>query len=81
LAKVNLTLTDVYEMLDDAGISLIDVYEVYTYLTGKPAFARTADFGDDEIQAPLYLLRYYEQTLANWYLQGGIDVGYDQWGW
>ena len=83
LAKVDLTLADLYEMLDDAGISLLDIYDAYTYLTGKPAFARTdtAADTDDYMQASVYLLRHYEQTLANWFLLAGIDVGYGQWGW
>ena len=32
-------------------------------------------------EAPLYLLKYYEKTLADWLLLGGIDVEYSQWGW
>ena len=82
LAKVDLTLTDAYEMLDDAGISLLDIMEVYNYLTSTPEPAAQQNvLFSEEIEAPVYLLRQYEQTLANWFLLGGIDVEYDKWGW
>ena len=34
---------------------------------------------NDNVEAPLYLMRYYERTLANWLLLGGYDVEYDKW--
>ena len=82
LAKVDLTLEDAYEMLDDAGISILDVKEAIDYLTSSPS-AEAQDVADlsENIEAPVYLLRLYEQTLANWLLLGGIDVKYDLWGW
>ena len=82
LAKVDLTLEDAYEMLDDAGISILDVKEAIDYLTSSPS-AEAQDVADlsENIEVPVYLLRLYEQTLANWLLLGGIDVKYDLWGW
>ena len=85
LAKLDLTLTDAYEMLDDSGISILDIMAVIDYINGTSA-ARVKD-GDsllgpleNKLEAPLYLLRSYEQTLANWYLLGGYDVNYSLWG-
>lgn len=31
-------------------------------------------------EAPLFLLRKYEQTLANWFMLAGYDVNYQAWG-
>ena len=69
-------------MLDDAGISILDVKEAIDYLTSSPS-AEAQDVADlsENIEVPVYLLRLYEQTLANWLLLGGIDVKYDLWGW
>lgn len=83
LAKLDLTLTDVYEMLDDSGISIMDIMEVVNYVTGSSDYARDGDDLltplEDNVEAPLYLLRLYEQTLADWFLLGGYDVDYDLW--
>ena len=84
LAKVDLTLQDAYEMLDDSGISIMDIMEVVNYVTGSSA----PDTTDTEllaplerkVEAPLYLLRYYEQELAKWYLLAGLDANIDMWG-
>ena len=86
LAKVDLTIVDVLEMLDDSGITVADLIEVYTYLTTPPSpdTAETPQvFGpfSGEVEAPIYLLRYYEKVLANWFLLGGMDVQYNKWGW
>ena len=88
LAKVDLTITDVLEMLDDSGITIVDLLEVYTYLTTPPTEEEEAEAQEspiftltEDVEAPIYLLRLYEKTLANWLLLGGIDVNYDQWGW
>jgi hypothetical protein len=35
---------------------------------------------EETVEAPLYLLRYYEQQLANWFLLAGYDVNYSLWG-
>ena len=83
LAKVDLTVTDALEMLDDSGITLVDILEVYTYLTTPPTEEEESPVFNltEDVEAPIYLLRLYERTLANWLLLGGIDVNYDQWGW
>ena len=83
LAKLDLTLSDVYEMLDDSGISILDIMEVVNYVTGSSVSARDGDdlFAplENNVEAPLYLLRLYEQTLAEWFLLGGYDVDYNLW--
>jgi hypothetical protein len=82
LAKVDLTITDLYEMLDDSGITLVDILEVYNYLSSdSSASAAPVNTLPDNVEVPVYLMRQYEQTLANWLLLGGIDVNYSQWGW
>lgn len=80
LAKLDLTLQDAYEMLSDAGISLMDIIEVYQYITGSSLAAPEVTL-EQNVEAPLYLLRAYEQQLASWYLLGGFDVNYSIWGW
>lgn len=83
LAKLDLTLTDALQMLDDSGITMLDILEVVNYMQ-SPAAARDmspATALEERIDGPLYLLRDYEQRLATWYMLGGLDVGYDSWGW
>ena len=83
LAKLDLTLSDVYEMLDDSGISILDIMEEVNYVTGSSVSARDGDDLlaplENNVEAPLYLLRLYEQTLAEWFLLGGYDVDYNLW--
>ena len=90
LAKVDLTLSDFIEMLEDSGISLMDLMQVYDYLTTAPATDdETAGAGSNAqlslfnraTDSPAMLLRQYQQTLAAWLLMGGIDVEYSKWGW
>ena len=78
LAKLDLTITDVLEMLQDSGITAENILEVYEYLTSNPESEATLQ---QNIEAPIYLLRSYEQQLANWYLLGGFDINYSMWGW
>ena len=87
LAKVDLTPEDAEEMLEDAGITLEDVLQVAAYLFLSPSSAPSSDsvlsvypFSED-VEAPVQLMQLYEQTLANWYMQGGINVEYENWGW
>jgi len=82
LAKVDLTIYDVIEMILDAGITPEDIMAVYNYIknTDAPSARETVSIGE-HVEAPVYLLRQYEQTLADWLLLGGVDVRYDQWGW
>ena len=86
LAKLDLTIEDVFQMLDDSGITVVDIAQVYAYLTTKPA-SDTEEAAPslvpftEQVEAPIYLLRLYEQTLANWFLLGGMDVEYEKWGW
>ena len=87
LAKVDLTPEDAEEMLEDAGITFEDVLQVAAYLFLSPSSAPSSDsvlsvypFSED-VEAPVQLMQLYEQTLANWYMQGGINVEYENWGW
>ena len=80
LEKVDLTLTDAIEMLDDSGISMLDIMELVTYFDGSASSAPALTL-DERVEPAIYLLRYYEQMLANWYLLGGLDVEYGKWGW
>lgn len=80
LEKLDLTLQDFYEMLSDSGISIMDILEVYQYITGSSPTAPETTL-EQTVEAPLYLLRAYEQQLASWYLMGGYDVNYSNWGW
>ena len=87
LAKVDLTPEDAEEMLEDAGITLEDVLQVAAYLFLSPSSAPSSDSVlslypfDENVEAPVQLFQLYEQTLANWYMQGGINVEYERWGW
>ena len=87
LAKVDLTPEDAEEMLEDAGITVEDVMQVAAYLLSSPSSVQEADsvlsiypFSED-VEAPVQLLRLYEQTLVSWYMLGGINVEYENWGW
>lgn len=87
LAKVDLTPEDAEEMLEDAGITFEDVMQVVAYLLSSPSSAPETDsvlsvypFSED-VEAPVQLLRLYEQTLVNWYMLAGINVEYEKWGW
>ena len=87
LAKVDLTPEDVEEMLHDAGITDEDVMQVVAYiLTGISSAPQTdsvlpAFMQNEDVEAPVQLMRLYEQTLANWFMLGGINVEYEKWGW
>ena len=82
LAKVDLTIYDVVEMITDSGITGEDILEVYNYIKDTDASsARETVMLGEHVEVPVYLLRQYEQTLAEWLLLGGVDVQYDQWGW
>ena len=81
LAKVDLTIYDVVEMILDSGITVEDIMEVYNYIknTDAPSASESVFIGE-HVEVPVYLLRQYEQTLADWLMLGGIDVQYGQWG-
>ena len=87
LAKVDLTPEDAEEMLEDAGITLQDIVEVVTYFLLSPSDAPEADSAlsaypfNENVEAPVQLLRLYEQTLVNWFLLAGYDTNYSSWGW
>ena len=87
LAKVNLTPEDAEEMLEDAGITIEDIGQVVLYFLTSPSSAPEADSAlsiypfSENVEAPVQLLRLYEQTLANWFMLGGINVEYEKWGW
>ena len=83
LAKVDLTTDDLEEMCNDAGISQVDILMAYAYLmteeeTEEAPVATTTL--EERVEAPLFLLRSYEQTLANWFKLAGYDVNYELWG-
>lgn len=87
LAKVDLTPEDAEEMLEDAGITIEDIGQVVLYFLTSPSSAPEADSAlsiypfSENVEAPVQLLRLYEQTLANWFMLGGINVEYEKWGW
>ena len=77
LAKVDLTSDDLEEMCEDSGITDTDLMFAYLYLkTGLGAREKL----EENVEAPLFLLRSYEQQLANWFLLAGYDVNYNLWG-
>ena len=85
LAKVDLTTDDLEEMLSDSGITQEDILMAVAYvMTGKEltpsATAREVSTPEERVEAPLYLLRAYEQTLASWFFLAGYDVNYSLWG-
>lgn len=95
LGKVDLTSDDLEEMCDDAGITSTDILMAFLYLKygtesapavtiDEPGFTVGLEGNkqmlEERIEAPLYLLRYYEQTLANWFMFAGYDVNYQLWG-
>ena len=83
LSKVNLTTDDLEEMCEDSGITAVDILQAVSYIqTGEDPLATAPAAGsiEDRIEAPLFLLRYYEQQLTNWFLLGGYDVDYSLWG-
>ena len=79
LAKVDLTTDDLEEMVEDSGITLLDLLQAYRYIKDPTYNARAAEM-EERIEGPLYLLRKYEQTLAAWYVLGGFNVNYENWG-
>ena len=81
-AKVDLTIADVLEMIDDSGITIVDILEVYMYLTSSDDGSRLAEAEDTEdVEAAVYLTKMYEQTLAKWLIEAGVETGFKQWGW
>lgn len=73
LKSLDLDLSALLEMIEDAGIGLLDLVEAINYLTSDSAEAALPDaVGNTE--APLHLMRQYEQILAAWFLTAGIDV-------
>ena len=87
LAKVDLTPEDAEEMLYDAGITDNDIMQVATYIISGSLLAPQTDGTlpivamNENVEAPVQLIRLYEQTLANWFMLGGINVEYEKWGW
>lgn len=95
LKKVDLTLTDAYEMLEDSGITFQDLMEAINYVTSAPATTSVSESKEvssiasidtdsmmsDEAKAVVYLMKQYEQTLANWLMMAGYDINYGLWGW
>ena len=82
LSKVDLTTNDLEEMCDDSGITQADLIMAFLYLKtgiGAREYAPGTTL-EETIEAPLYLLRSYEQQLANWFLLAGYDVNYNLWG-
>ena len=78
-------------MLEDSGITIQDLMEVISYVTSTPAVpamspstAASIDTDtamSDEAKTAVFLMKQYEQTLANWFMMAGYDVNYNQWGW
>jgi len=83
LAKVDLTTDDLEEMCEDAGITQSDLVSAVAYVfTGLDLSLSNARMTtpEERIEAPLYLLRSYEQQLASWFMLAGYDVNYELWG-
>jgi hypothetical protein len=82
LAKVDLTTDDLEEMCEDSGITQVDILQAVAYVqTGEdPLATAPAANLEENVEAPLFLLRYYEQQLANWFMLAGYDVNYSLWG-
>lgn len=82
LDKAGLTIADLFEMLNDSGITADDLVEVITYLsTPKESENAAALNALNGVNSPAALLRHYGQTLSAWLLMGGINAEYDKWGW
>ncbi len=82
LNKLGLTFDDAIEMLSDSGIGIDQILEVYLYLTTSEAnYVDVIQEAENRVEAPIYLMRHYEQSLANWFMLGGYDVDYSQWSW
>lgn len=87
LAKVDLTPDDLSEMLEDSGITEMDVVRVATYLLGFGASVPEQTGGSfaemfyERASKPLFLPNIYECMLSDWFMLGGYDVDYNQWGW
>ena len=82
LSKVDLTTNDLEEMCEDSGITQADLISAFLYLKagiGAREYAPGTTL-EETVEAPLYLLRSYEQQLANWFLLAGYDVNYNLWG-
>ena len=82
LSKVDLTTNDLEEMCEDSGITQADLISAFLYLKagiGAREYVPGTTL-EETVEAPLYLLRYYEQQLANWFLLAGYDVNYNLWG-
>ena len=66
LAKVDLTISDAYEMLDDSGITLVDILEVYNYLTSDShASAAPVNMMDDNVETPVNTMADNMETPVN----------------
>ena len=78
LSKVDLTTDDLEEMVADAGITIGDLLVTSAYLISSDESPETNIA--ERTAAPLYLLRSYEQTLADWFKLAGYNVDYELWG-
>ena len=78
LSKVDLTTDDLEEMVADAGITIGDLLVTSAYLLSSDESPETNIA--ERTAAPLYLLRSYEQTLADWFKLAGYNVDYELWG-
>jgi hypothetical protein len=70
-------------MLDDSGVTILDIMEVVEYIQSTPAPENNENpmLMSQMSDTPLYLLNYYEQTLASWFMLAGFNVEYETWGW
>lgn len=72
----DLSFTDLLTMADDSGLSMTDIYDIYTYLTTDKASANKSGFsneaapavGSEALKMP-FLTDYYINYLNNWYYQ------------
>ena len=78
LDRLDLSVTDVLEILDDSGITLNELLEVYNYLNSAPE--ETPEGADSPLidkEAFSELLNTYEQKLGDWLKLAGYELDLD----
>ena len=78
LDRLDLSVTDVLEILDDSGITLGELLEVYNYLNSAPE--ETPEGADSPLidkEAFSELLNTYEQKLGDWLKLAGYELDLD----
>lgn len=87
LAKLENTLnnlgtntTEVLQIADDSGLELVDLLQIYMYLTTPVESAANKGIFDEgetvakQSEAEPYLTDYYQQYLNNWLKENNVDI-------